>query len=338
MRTHRNKIKPIYLFLGITTSLITIFLLVWYFGGTSSAITHLFYIPIIFTALACSWKHSLAVALISGILLSGGIMPLRTDPLIYQELSVWLIRLFMFVIASLWTSIMFEYLNNRSQLYRNQINELYQIHQATVHALVDLTELRDSEVTGRHLNRLSYYAELLADELGIDPELKENIIKTIALHDIGKVAVPDHILNKPGALNQYEWEVMKKHPTQGAGILNAITHQVEITNPAVINYMKVAQEIAYSHHEKYDGSGYPQGLKGKEIPLSARIAALCDVYDSLRSQRPYKKPYSHQVTTKIILAERGAHFDPEIVDAFITVAHQFADIWEESDTDITYSA
>lgn len=332
------KVSPVTLVLSVAVSLIVIFMLIGHSGGTSSALTHLFYFPIIFTALVYSWKTSLTVALICGLLLSQWIMPLRTEPLIYQETSVWLVRLFMYVIVSIWTSLVFQYLNNRSELYRDQITELSQIHQATVHALVDLAELRDSEVTGRHLNRLSYYADLLTKQLNINPELRENIMKTIALHDIGKVAVPDQILNKPGPLNPEEWEIMKQHPCHGAEILRSINKQVEITNPAVVNYMKVAQEIALHHHEKFDGTGYPQGLKGRAIPLSARIAGLCDVYDSLRSERPYKKPFNHEDAVKVILEGRGTHFDPRVVDAFMEVVDDFAQVWEERGDKTTYSA
>ncbi len=305
---------------------------VWYTGGTSNAWPHLFYIPIILTALVCSWKSSLITALISGLLLSQWLMPLRKDPLIYQQTSVWLLRLVMFAIVSLWTSLVFRLFKKQTFAYQEQITELFKIHKASLHALVDLAEMHDYDVTGKHLNRLEYYARLLTDYLGLDKELSNNIIDTIALHDVGKVAVPEAILHKPGPLTEKEWEIMKKHPIQGTQILKSIEAKVNITNPSVRRYTKVATEIVLYHHEKWDGTGYPIGLKGKAIPISARIAALCDVYDSLRSQRPYKRPYTHKEAKNIICDGKGKHFDPKIVKAFQALEDEFDRVWREQQT------
>lgn len=168
-----------------------VYFLVWYSGGTRNALPHLFYIPIILTAVACSWKYSLATALISGFLLSEWLMPLSKEPLVYQETGNWLIRLIVYVGISLWTSLVFGIYRSRSERYQEQISEFAELHQASLHALVDLAEMHDHEVTGRHLNRLKYYANLITSYLEIDEILSRNIADTIALHDIGKVAVPD---------------------------------------------------------------------------------------------------------------------------------------------------
>ncbi|NLM25534.1 MAG: HD domain-containing protein [Firmicutes bacterium] len=324
--------KPAWLLTGIAASLFFIYHLVYIAGGSSSAVPHLFYLPIIFTALTCSWKCSLFTAFFSGLLMSEWLMPLSTDPYISQSTHNWVIRFALFVAVSLWTSIVFEFFNRRSKLYQEQFSELSQVNQASLHALVDLAELRDSDVTGKHLNRLEHYAKILTEHLELDEELASNIMKTIALHDIGKVAVPDYILNKPGPLNDEEWKIMKEHPIRGAYILDSIHQQVKITNRAVSNYLKTAREIVLHHHEKYDGSGYPYGLKGKNIPLSARIAAICDVYDSLRSKRPYKPAYTHEEAVDIIAQGRGSHFDPELVDAFMQLADKFDQTWEQYGT------
>lgn len=213
--------------------------------------------------------------------------------------------------------------------YQKQFSELLHLQKASVAALVDLARMRDEEVMGPHLNRLSFYAEILAEDLGLSPELKENIMKTIALHDIGKVAVPDSILGKPGPLDQEEWALIRRHPLTGASVLDSITKEVDISNRQVAQYLVTAREITLNHHEKWDGSGYPKGLQGESIPLSARLAAVCDVYDSLRSARPYKRAFSHQEALEIIKSGRGSHFDPQLVDSFERLAPRFAAIWEK---------
>lgn len=211
---------------------------------------------------------------------------------------------------------------------REKIEEMLQIQQASMSALVDLAQLRDEAVTGRHLNRLGFYARILTRELSLDENLQNNIVKTIALHDIGKIAIPDYILNKPGPLNQEEWALIQQHPLTGASVLDSITADINVSNPKIADYLTIAREIALNHHEKWDGSGYPQGLQGEEIPLSARIAAVCDVYDSLRSVRPYKRSFSHKEAVEIIRSGKGTHFDPYLVDAFLRLAPCFANIWD----------
>lgn len=213
--------------------------------------------------------------------------------------------------------------------YQQQMADILILQQASVSALVDLAEMHDKDVTGAHLHRLGFYAEILTQDLGLPVELQKNIIKTIALHDIGKIAIPDQILNKPGPLDYSEWEIVQKHPERGYKVLQSITEDIAVSDPEIIQYLITAQEITLSHHERWDGSGYPQGLKGEEIPISARIAAVCDVYDSLRSSRPYKRPFSHQEAVAIINSGKGTHFDPKLVDSFMRMAHHFAVVWEQ---------
>lgn len=190
-----------------------------------------------------------------------------------------------------------------------------------VFMMAKLAESRDPD-TGEHLERMRTYSWLLAKRLAPDfPEVTEefvnNIYHTSPLHDIGKVGIPDRILLKPGRLTEDEFEIMKTHTTLGADTL-----QVAMREYPEITYFYVAREIALSHHENYDGSGYPQGLRGREIPLSGRIVALADVYDALTSQRPYKRAFDHREAKGIILNHQ-ARFDPLVLSAFFELEEEF---------------
>jgi len=214
---------------------------------------------------------------------------------------------------------------------RMQENEI--IQNVSIRALAHLAETRDPE-TGEHILRTQSYVKLLAKQLQSHPLFKEtlteryiNILtKSAPLHDIGKVGIPDIVLLKPGALNDQEWEVMKTHSAIGA-------HAIEMTEDDLsqpIEFLTIAKEIAHWHHERWDGSGYPDGLAGNDIPLSARIMAVADVFDAVATKRVYKAAFSLEEAKGIIISGRGNHFDPDIVDAFIelfdefcVVAHQF---------------
>jgi putative two-component system response regulator len=150
----------------------------------------------------------------------------------------------------------------------------------------------------------------------------EMIWKSAPLHDIGKVGIPDHILLKPGKLTAEEFEVMKRHPTLGRDAIRSAEIRVQSEG----SFLRVASEIAYGHHERWDGKGYPQGIGGDGIPLSARLMALADVYDALISKRVYKPAMSHAASVEIIRDGRGSHFDPEVLDVFLELADEFNDI------------
>lgn len=203
-----------------------------------------------------------------------------------------------------------------------------------------LAESRDPE-TGNHIRRTQYYVKILAEALERHPDFSEffspqnitMLYKSAPLHDIGKVGIPDSILLKPGKLTDDEFEIMKLHPTIGRDALSASN----INMPSGNNFLVFAKEIAYSHHEKWDGSGYPLGLSGDDIPISARLMAIADVYDALISRRVYKPPFPHEKAVAIILEGRGNHFDPRMVDAFIEVQHQFLEIataFQDSESDV----
>jgi len=212
-----------------------------------------------------------------------------------------------------------------------QVKELSDSQMATILALAGLAESRDDN-TGKHLDRVQIFCRLLAAKLGesapyqgtITPGFIENIHHASPLHDIGKVAIQDSILLKPAKLTTEEFEVMKSHP-----ILGAQTLAVVLDRYPKNSFIRMGIDIAKFHHEKWDGSGYPYGLSGKEIPLSARMMAVADVYDALRSRRCYKQAYSHEESCGIISESRGGHFDPDVVEAFFHLQLQFKDVREK---------
>ncbi len=209
--------------------------------------------------------------------------------------------------------------------------KLQQARAATILGLAKLAEYRD-EGTGTHLERIREYSRLLAEEMAqipryrgqIDPGFIEDIYQSAILHDIGKVGIPDAVLLKPGELTDEEFEVIKCHTVFGGDAITSIQAQIEGRS-----FLNIGREIAYNHHEKWDGSGYPRGLRGADIPLAARIVAVADVYDALTTKRFYKEAFSHAKAMQIILSLKGTHFDPEVVEAFMILETQLNRIREE---------
>ena len=193
----------------------------------------------------------------------------------------------------------------------------------TIKGLGRAADFRDDE-TGAHVRRISYYSQVLAKELGMDHDFCDQIFHASPLHDVGKIGIPDHILFKPGPLDEAEWEIMKRHTIDGGNILS------DLESP----YTAMGKEIALYHHERWDGSGYPYGMVGEAIPLPARIMSICDVYDALRSPRPYKTSIGHAESVNIILNGDGRtephHFDPEIHSVFAECAEEFEQIFAEA--------
>lgn len=201
----------------------------------------------------------------------------------------------------------------------------------TVFALAKLVESRDNE-TGAHLERVQRYCRILAEQLRrnagfaavITDEFVQLIWETSPLHDIGKVAIPDAILLKPDRLTREEFEVVKTHTVHGAATLAAAMEKFPNAT-----FLQMAHDIALCHHERHDGLGYPSGLAGEQIPVAARIVALADVYDALRSRRVYKQAMEHEAAKALIMAESGRQFHPDVTDAFLSAEHQFQDVCEQ---------
>ena len=218
-----------------------------------------------------------------------------------------------------------------------RMRDILLIQDITIKALAELAETRDPE-TGYHIRRTQEYVRILAIRLqahdSFSAYLSDKVIDMLAksapLHDIGKVGVPDHILLKPGKLTDEEMAVMKTHSLLGASAIERAVREADRN----VDFLDIARQIAHFHHEKWDGSGYPRGLKGNEIPISARLMALADVFDALISRRVYKAPMPVEQARDIIIGERGSHFDPDVVDAFLAGFAEFVAVarkYQESD-------
>lgn len=218
-----------------------------------------------------------------------------------------------------------DYSVNLEHKVTDQTSKIQELQYAIVHVLSDMVERRDGS-TGQHLVRTSEYLKVLltrAKDIGVyQDELCDADIEVYSqaskLHDLGKIEIPDGILLKEGKLTDYEFEIMKTHTTEGE---NAIKSAINLVGESAFLY--VASNFTGSHHEKWDGSGYPRGLKGEEIPICARLMAIADVYDALISNRSYKPPLTHEVALNIILDGKGTHFDPVLIEVFEDVSHEF---------------
>jgi len=241
-----------------------------------------------------------------------------------------------------------DFLRDQAEYLRTEVEKqtrlVSAIQDVTILAMASLAETRDSD-TGNHIRRTQYYVQELAHRLKDHPRFRdfltiENIellFKSAPLHDIGKVGIPDRILLKPGRFEPEEMEIMKTHTTLGR---DAIVH-AETALSIEVEFLTMAKEIAYSHQEKWNGSGYPEGLSGDDIPISARLMAVADVYDALISRRVYKAGMPHEQAVTIIQEGSGSHFDPDVVDAFMAAAEMFRDIarrYADSDTDLAQKA
>ncbi|KQV61740.1 MULTISPECIES: two-component system response regulator [unclassified Duganella] len=226
------------------------------------------------------------------------------------------------------------------QEVRERTREVVAIQDVTILAMASMAETRDSE-TGNHIRRTQFYVKALAERLKGHPRfsavLTDSFInllfKSAPLHDIGKVGIPDRILLKPGRFEPHEFEIMKTHTTLGRA---AIEH-AERSLGTPMAFLSIAKEIACSHQEKWDGSGYPEGLAGEAIPVSARLMAVADVYDALISRRVYKDGMPHEKAVQIIIEGKGKHFDPDMIDAFIGLQEEFRAIaarFHDSDHDM----
>jgi putative two-component system response regulator len=198
-----------------------------------------------------------------------------------------------------------EDLNKNVAVLKKTYKKLNDSYLSTIHRLVMAAEYKDED-TGDHIVRMGRYCMLIAERSGISSKVVQNMLYSVSMHDVGKVGIPDSILTKTGELTDEEFEKMKTHTTIGANILAGSDSEI----------LQTAEKIAVSHHEKWNGKGYPHHLSGKDIPVSGRIVAIADVFDALTSRRPYKKPYPVEVACDIIKKEKGESFEPRLVDIF----------------------
>jgi putative two-component system response regulator len=207
------------------------------------------------------------------------------------------------------------------QRVRERTADLQESHLETIFTMTRAAEHKDED-TGAHVQRISYYSRELAAMLGMGAVFADQVFHASPMHDIGKIGIPDQVLLKQGGFTPDEWEIMKGHVAMGAKILG------NSKSP----YLKMGAEIALNHHERWDGGGYPQGKRGEEIPVSARIMNICDIYDALRSKRPYKPAFNHEKTLEIITHGDGRtqpeHFDPVVFEAFKQNHHSFRNIFD----------
>ncbi len=220
-------------------------------------------------------------------------------------------------LASLWIIALLSGIFVRIE--KKALREVVDTHKGSLVALVAALDAREHE-TQLHSFRVQAYSLKIADQFELDDQQRNILVHASLLHDIGKIGIPDNILLKPGPLNYQEWDIMKQHPAIGYHLIQSIP------------FLKHAAETVYYHHEKYNGSGYPCGLKGDEIPFTARIFAVADVFDALTSDRPYHKKISHEDAVKVIQENNGTHFDPDIVEAFMNISYNE---WNQIDQELS---
>jgi putative two-component system response regulator len=242
-----------------------------------------------------------------------------------------------------------DYLKDKNEFLEAEVQrrtqEVVAVQEVTILAMASLAETRDNE-TGNHIRRTQFYIRALAEKLRSHPRFSyfldddktiDLLFKSAPLHDIGKVGIPDNILLKPGRFTPEEFEIMKTHCTLGRDSIIAAERRLGLELP----FLAFAKEIAYSHQEKWDGTGYPEGLSGDDIPISGRLMAVADVYDALICRRVYKEGMPHEKASGIIVESKGSHFDPDMVDAFTEIAEEFREIakrYEDTEHDVQLKA
>jgi len=227
-----------------------------------------------------------------------------------------------------------DYLKNQNEFLEAEVQrrtqEVVAVQEVTILAMASLAENRDND-TGNHIRRTQFYVKVLAEKLRHHPRFSyflndgntiDLIFKSAPLHDIGKVGIPDNILLKPGRFTEEEFEIMKTHCKLGRDSIISAEKRLGFELP----FLSFAKEIAYSHQEKWDGTGYPEGLSGDDIPISGRLMAVADVYDALICRRVYKEGMPHEKAVGIIVEGKGTHFDPDMVDAFVEITDEFREI------------
>jgi len=328
LKSIRSKLKAEHFLILSYVFSVAVTVIVYMSGGTSKVFTNLMYIPIAVVSSTNGKKHGIIHGAINGLLL-GPFMPLDVANDVKQAPFNWIIRLVMYVIMAYVIGFFADHYKQEIEKVRIRDEEIFEAQMATIYSLVKLAESRDHN-TGEHILRVAELCKVLAARLRskdkyrhyINEDYIDNIYKAAPLHDIGKVGIPDTILLKPGKLTPEEFEIMKTHTVIGENTLLEVKQKY----PGY-KFLEMAVHITRHHHERWDGTGYPDGLSGDKIPLSARIMALADTYDALRTKRIYKEAYSHDESLGIIGHSSGNHFDPEIVEAFLECEKEITTIY-----------
>ena len=332
MQNNTTKAKPKkeYLLIFSYALSVIITIIVYITGGTTKVYANLMYLPIAIVASTYGKKWGIVHAVISALLI-GPFMPLDKASNSSQEAINWILRLIIYLTIALVIGFFADYYRREFERNLKKDKEIFESQMATIFSLVKLAESRDDQ-TGAHIERVATFCRLLAHNLRNIPKYQayinddyiDKLFKASPLHDIGKVGIPDRILLKPGKLSAAEFEIMKTHTTIGANTLSEVKEKYPDNK-----LLELGINITHFHHEKWDCTGYPKGLSKTEIPLSARIMALADVYDALRSKRPYKEAYSHEKSMEIIRQGKGTFFDPEIVDVFLEIEAEFETTFDQ---------
>jgi len=302
-----------------------IVVLVYFTGGTHKVYSNFIYVPIaIVSSLSSRRRIRFVHALLCGLAL-GYFMPLNVSLMIPQETQNWILRLVIYLLISSIIGNLSDFASREYDTIMKKDKELHEAQLSTIFSLIRITETRDGD-TGEHVERIVAFTKLLLTKL-LESDYYKDTINSLkidiisqasALHDIGKMAISDRILLKPGKLTEEEFEIMKTHTTIGANTLT----EVQIAYPDN-EFINAGLEITNYHHERWDGTGYPEGLKAEGIPFTARVVSIVDVYDSLRSKRVYKKQYSHEESIAIMKEGRYTQFDGKILDIFFQKAKEF---------------
>ncbi|MEA4973784.1 MAG: HD domain-containing protein [Candidatus Metalachnospira sp.] len=301
-------------------------------GGTYNVYTNVAYIPIALASSTNGKIQGVIHAVITGLII-GFLVPMIELPnrIIMQSHFNGIIRIFFYAAIAFVIGYFSEESYEEHKKNIDNEKEIYDEQIAMIFALVKLSESRD-DYSDKHIERVGYLCKFIAYKLSnesgysdyVTKEYIETIFKASQLHDIGKVGIPDKVLLKPGKLTEEEFAIMKNHTIIGADTI----HEVQEKYPSN-KFLSMAINIAKSHHEKWDGTGYPEGLSGEDIPLSARIMAIVDVYDALRTKRVYKDAYSHDQSINMIKQEEGTHFDPSICKVFFENQDEIKNIYEK---------
>lgn len=320
--------SSVFLVLSYALSVV-VTIIVFAAGGTNRVYANLMYVPITIASSTNGKKHGVIHAVIGGLLL-GPFMPLNVEQDIMQPHVNWALRVLVYTVIAYVIGFFADHYRHELLEVQKRDEEIFEAHMATVYSLVKLSESREYS-TGEHVVRVAELCSLLTDKIRcrekyreyINDDYVECMFKAAPLHDIGKVGIPDSILLKPGKLTPEEFEIMKTHTIIGENTLLDLKQRY-----SGYRFLELAVNIARHHHERWDGTGYPDGLSGQSIPLSARIMAVADTYDALRSKRVYKDAISHNDSVEVIRQSSGTHFDPEIVEVFIECENEIIEIYE----------